>query len=224
MLNNENTRPDIEEQYETAPNGSPILISAGMIQVTKDGEKPPPHSAMRVGMALLRLHGEWDAAAKPKRISKEAMAVLVGVIKQEDGKAKAQAQRKGAPYKSPGSATARAGDQAQAWYASELRILAQSLKSRPVVWEQMTYWMGLKGISPDTVAEALNYWLDPICGVCDGHGLRKVEGQPALSARQCYKCDGGHKRRPHGTGIVLNFIDDCLQKARQSLKARLRHD
>lgn len=221
MLNTENAKPDIEEQYETASNGSNILTAAGMVQIVKDGEAPPVYSAVRTGMAFLRLHGEWDGAAKPKRLDKNAVAVLASIIKAEDAKDKAQAQRKGAPYKSPGSAATRAADQAQAWYAGELRILAQTLKSRPVVWEQMSKWAAVKGIPSQTVAEALAYWLNPICPVCDGHGFRKVEGQPALSARQCLKCDSGKARRPNGTGPVLNWIDDCLMQARKSLKYRL---
>lgn len=224
MLNgNESEKPGIEEQYQTATNGSPVLISAGMIQVVKDGDAPPPlFNGTRLGLAMLRLHSEFDSAAKPKRLGKDAIAALTAILKTEDAKAKAQAERKGAPYKSPGSAATRAAAQAQAWYAGELQILAQSLKSRAVVWEQLNHWRALKSIPADTVAAALAHWLNPTCPVCDGHGLRKVEDQPALSARQCYKCHGsGHLPRPHGTGPVLSYFDDCVQKARTSLKNRL---
>lgn len=123
-----------------------------------------------------------------------------------------------------GNLQERAHQRAAQWYASELRLLAQGLKSREVVWQQVGLWIAQKEIDPDIAAEALLYWLDPTCRTCDGHGLRKVQDQPALSARQCHKCSGtGHVPHPQGTGKLLAWMDDCVQKARQSLGKRLHN-
>jgi hypothetical protein len=205
----ENTAPSVEEVYQTASNTSNLKVEADK-RGSGDVMIAAGWSPSRVGMALLRLHSEWDSAAKPTRQSAEQIHALAITMPITSGKDKGKPDRQ------------RAQAEADRWFVSELRLLAQSLKSRPVVWEQLNHWMVLKAIDPETVAAALLHWLDPTCGVCDGHGLRKVPNAPALSARQCHKCHGtGHIPHPHGSAKVLGYIDDCVQKARTSLKQRL---
>jgi hypothetical protein len=213
----------VEEQYQTAGNTSNLTVEADR-RGAGDVLIAAGWSPSRVGMALLRLHSEWHALAKPKRASKETLEALTGRLKADEAKAREAAEWKGERYVAPKeSAAERAAREAQRWYANELRLLAQGLKSRPVVWEQIGQWIAIKGISPEVAAEALLHWLDPTCRTCDGHGLRKVPNQPALSARQCHKCHGtGHTPHPHGSAKLLSWMDDCVQKARQSLKKRLR--
>lgn len=192
MLNT-SERPGIDEQYQVAGNTSSLKVEADR-RGAGDVLIAAGWSQSRVGMALLRLHSEWDSAAKPKRLTADQI--------REMKIPKAEADR---------------------WYVAELRLLAQTLKSRPVVWQQLNHWMTLKAIDPETIAAALLYWLDPTCKECDGHGLRKVPNAPTLSARQCHKCHGaGHTAHPHGSARVLVYIDDCVQKARRSMKNRLR--
>lgn len=223
MLDN-TERPNVEERYITAAVTSDLRVEAdragaGDVMVAAGWNQS------RVGMALLRLHSEWSACAKPRRPSLAQLEAIADTIREDDAKAKKAADIKGAPYKAPGSAKTRAREMADRWYASELRLLAVGLKSRANVWEQMEIHGKIINTPPDVVAAALLHWLNPTCPVCDGHGLRKVPDQPALSARQCHKCHGaGHVHPPSGTARVLEYIDICIIKARQSLKHRLSRE
>jgi hypothetical protein len=220
---NDNQRPGVDEQYQTAGNTSDLTVEADR-RGAGDVLIAAGWNQSRVGMALLRLHSEWNALAKPKRANHQALEALATRFKADDAQARAAAERKGERYTAPKeSAAERATKEAQRWYANELRLMAQGLKSRAVVWEQIGHWIAIKGIGPEVAAEALLHWLDPTCRVCDGHGLRKVPNQPALSAKQCHKCHGtGHTPHPHGSAKLLVWMDDCVQKARQSLRKRLR--
>jgi hypothetical protein len=201
-----NERAGIEERYEVACNASSLKVEA---------EKGGPADVMiaagwsdsRVGMALLRLHSEWDGAAKPKRMGEAAIRALAEANPDDHGK--------------PRKTWARS--ESVAWYRKELRLLAQSLKSRATVLEQLTHWAILRGIDPLVVGPAVLHWLAPTCTVCDGHGRRKIPDAPALSAKQCHACQGtGNAHAPEGSGRVLTHIDYVVQVARQSLKKRLR--
>lgn len=221
MLTDTNERPDISERYETATHASRILLEEHRTGAA-DVLVAAGWSPTRIGMALLRLHGEWTAAAKPKRPAAGAVEAIESGIKAEDERA---AGRWGPPNpKAPKPAPAKARAQAEAdrWFANELRLLAIGLKSRATVWDQIAPWAAGKGIATETVAESLLHWLAPTCQHCDGHGLRKVPNAPALSARQCSKCQGtGNRPPPAGSGKVLQHLDYCVGLARGSLKVRL---
>jgi hypothetical protein len=148
--------------------------------------------------------------------------LLVEIMKQErlyaEGKLPKAAPT---PQGSPGS---RARTEAMAWYRRELRLLAQSLKTRGVVIEQLTAWALIKGLDPAAVGPAVHHWLAPCCPVCDGLGQRKVPDAPALSGKLCHACNGtGNAYPPQGSGRLLTHIDYVVQVARQSLKRRLRN-
>jgi hypothetical protein len=155
---NENEKPGIQEQYETAGNTSDltveadrrgagdVIVGAGFVTHV---EGAPAWSATRTGMALLRLHSEWNAVAKPRRADKQALDAFAARIKGDDERARATAEGKGEKYAQPKSSAAeRAATEAQRWYANELRLMANSLKSRAVVWEQIGQWIAIKGIRP----------------------------------------------------------------------------
>lgn len=223
MLADTNDRPGVQELYETAGNTSNLTVEAEK-RGSGDVLIAAGWSDSRLGLALLRLHSEWSSAAKPARADAVTVGILARNIKMQDAKAKETADRTGEPYTAPGSAQARAQAEAQRWYTNELRILANNLKARPTVWEQLRVWVAGKGVDPDIVAEALLHWLHPTCPVCAGHGRHKVPDQPALSARQCRKCNGtGHRPYPHGAAKVLSHMDYCVNVARSSMKQRLRN-
>lgn len=199
----------LDERYECATSASNLRVD------TRDGSPISPAdviiaagmSPSRLGMALLRLHSEWDGAAKPKKLNAAQITALSHTLKDEKGRPD----------------TYRARREAAAWYAGELRILAQTLKSRAGVMAELMLWANLKGISGETVTASLHHWLNSTCPVCEGHGLRKVDGQPALSAKRCGPCNGtGSVREPDGAARVIGYIDACLNAARSSLKQRLR--
>lgn len=171
-----------------------------------------------IGMALLRLHSEWAASAKPRRVGPQVILKLAEDIKKQDAVNAATAKRKDKPYESPGPALGRANAEAARWYANELLLLANRLKSRAEVLEQLSAWAAIKGIAPEVVPEALLHWLSPTCEACDGHGLLFVEHQ---ATRQCHKCSGGERKRTEGVDRVLRQIDYALGIARGSLKRRL---
>jgi hypothetical protein len=204
-------RPDVIEKYECATSTSNLRIN------TRDGSPVTPADVIlaagmsdsRLGMMLLRLHSEWDSSAKPRKVTPEGIKALSLAIRDAQGRPDMQ----------------RARREAAAWYASELRLLAQSLKSRAGVIEQLTLWGAMKGIGGDTVSAAVHYWLNSVCGDCGGHGFHKSEGHPSLSSRRCGTCHGtGVLDRPKmdGTVKLLDHIDYALQMARNSLKRRLR--
>lgn len=208
MLADTNERAGVEERYETACNASSLKVEA-----EKGGAADVMIAAgwsdSRIGMALLRLHSEWDGAAKPKRMGEAQILALAAANPDEKGK--------------PRKTWARS--ESVAWFRKELRLLAISLKSRASVMEQLTHWAIMKGIDPLVVGPAVHYWLAPTCTVCDGHGRRKVHDQPALSAKQCHACSGtGHAPHPEGSARVLVQIDYVVNVARGSLKKRLRRE
>jgi hypothetical protein len=215
----------VDERYESASNTSDLTVGGGMIPKdhrTSQGDVvlAAGMSESRVGMALLRLHSEWTASAKPRRVDRHGIERLTALIRASDAKAKKSAERRGVTYDEPGSATKRAHDEAHRWYRNELKLLAGRLKTRSLVLEQLCLWGATKGIGPDVVCAAVHHWLDHICPVCDGHGLRYLENQ---SARQCGECYGtGETPRPEGSGRVLAHIDYVLGVARGSLRKRLR--
>lgn len=220
-------KPSVEEAYITANNSSNLRLNVDpdSPRGAADVLVAAGWSQSRVGMALLRLHSEWTACAKPRRQNAAQLEAIAATIREDDAKAKKAAELKGAPYKAPGSANARAREMADRWYVAELRLLAISLKSRASVWEQMELHGKITSTPPDLVAAALLHWLNPTCPVCDGHGRRKVLDQPALSGKICHKCHGtGHVPHPNGAARVLAYIDTCTTKARMSMKQSLRRE
>lgn len=233
--------PGVDERYQAATSTSnlrieadragagDVILSAGGIQQNvrelPSGEKilVDAPSPVRLGMSLLRLHSEWDSAAKPKRATEAQIEATAERMRREDEQSRLRHGPPNPKAPRPVHVLLRARAEARAWYAAELRLLAQSLKSRAAATEQLILWGAQKGVGAATVTEALYYWLDHICPVCDGHGLRKVPGQPFLSARQCHVCHGsGETVRPDGSTQVLNHIDYSLGLARSSLQRRLR--
>jgi hypothetical protein len=199
-------RPSIEERYETACSASTLKVNA---------ERGGPADMLiaagwsehQTGMALLRLHSEYQGAAKPKRLGPAQIATLAVQHRDKEGRPNRQ----------------KAQAEAARWYANELRLLAISLKSRPAVWAQLLPWSQAKGIPQEQVAQALFHFLDPVCSHCGGHGLHKAKDAPALSAKQCRVCNGtGTKAIPEGGGRVLSYISHCTSQARQSISKRLR--
>lgn len=218
--------PCINERYETAGNTSNLTIGGGM--VPKDARSGAADviaaagmSDSRLGMALMRLHSEWSSASKPKRPSITVIETLAANLRKDDEQARVRYGPPNPKAARPPSVMSRAQAEAARWYSNELRLLAQRLKSRPAVMEALHTWAVIKGISPDTIGPAVHHWLDRTCRACNGLGFKRVHGQPALSARPCRDCNGGEVRRPEGATRVLNYLDDSLQKGRESLKKRL---
>lgn len=135
MLDGNNERPGIEEKYETASN-------TGDLTLTLDPDLPggapdvliaAAWGEVRMGGALLRLHSEWSGSEKPVKPTKESIKALVGTKqKPMQGMPKLEDEDRGLTG-------AEAGRYASAWYAHEMAMLLQKLKTLPEVREQLTF-------------------------------------------------------------------------------------
>ncbi len=71
----------------------------------------------------------------------------------------------------------------------------------------------------------LAWWLQPVCAACQGRRFERAAGTARLSSRGCKSCGAtGLSRVPHGEPgrRIANYIDDCVQRAQQSIANRLR--
>lgn len=230
MLADTNERPGVEEQYQTANNASDLRVEADR-RGAADVLIAAGYSQSRLGMALLRLHSEWDTANR--RLEREAAKLPtvaefaarmapVALRVERDAHGRPRTVR-GPNMKCAAERAHHAKHEADRSRESELRMLANDLKSRATVWAELAPWLKLKGIGHEIGAAALQHWLSPTCPHCQGHGLRKVPNQPALSAKQCNRCHGtGRRPAPKDSGRVLGHLDYCVGVARGSLKNRLR--
>lgn len=85
-------RPGVEERYEGAVHASRILLEEHRTGAA-DVLVAAGWSLSRTGMALLRLHSEWQAAAKPERMTRAQVEALAVTIKQCDDAARANRER-----------------------------------------------------------------------------------------------------------------------------------
>jgi hypothetical protein len=212
----------VDERYEVATNTSDLTVGGGMIPPdvrTAQGDVvlAAGMNESRLGMALLRLHSEWQSAAKPRKIDAAAVGRLAEAIRQSDERARESAAKRQVPYDRPGPALARAEREASAWYTNELRILANRLKGRALVIEQLTLWGQTKGVPAVTVSRALMHWLAPACQKCDGLGLIYRTNLPV---KPC-DCSHGEAWTTDGEEYVIGHIKYCLGTARRSLGKRL---
>ena len=129
-----NERPDIEERYETASNTSDLTLQLDpdLPGGAADVLIAAAWSETRLGGALLRLHSEWSASEKPAKPTKEMVKALTGTFqkplpgmkRRDDGKLIVLTGPEAVQY-------------AAAWYAHEVAMLLQKLKSLPDVREQL---------------------------------------------------------------------------------------
>lgn len=226
MLHDE--RPGIEETYLVASNSSNLRVEADR---RGDGDMVIvagwTHS--RIGMALLRLHSEWDRAEKPRKPLPATVALLAATlprIQPEQFVISVKAMDKHWK-KEPALRADLARQQVQRWYMSKMRSLIGSLSSLASVRHQLTETALVWGLeeATDVVPATIAYWLDQTCPHCHGLKFLQVPGAPALSARACKPCDGtGVAPVPHGQPgrRIANYMDFCVSCARGQLKERLR--
>lgn len=73
-------RPTVDERYSRANNSSDLTVKADTLSdadvLIAAGMTPGI-----LGHALMRLHGEWDAAAKPRNITQTDATLLYGRLK-----------------------------------------------------------------------------------------------------------------------------------------------
>ena len=201
----------VEEEYTSAGNTSDLRVQ-GDRRSDADALIAAGMNPSRVGMALLRLHSEWDKAEKPRRPSPGAIAAVAATMPR----ALKESER-----------VCAARRQAQDWYMAEMAKLVNKLKSLPAVRSQLTSYVPKWGIVEASVKvpAIIAYWLDQTCPHCHGLKYQAIPGAPTLSNRACKACGGtGVAPIPHGQEgrRVANYMDDCVQKARTAIRQRLR--
>ena len=200
----------IEEHYTSATHSSNLRVQADC-RGDADVMISAGWSHSRVGMALLRLHSEYDGVQHPRKMHQSAIEAyaltLPGTPAQRLYQARADANR---------------------WHQHELALMLGRIKSLPAVREQLTikaHHLGME--SPrDVAAAVLLWWLDKVCHMCHGQKREVIANTPILSDIVCPVCHGeGERKLPYGENgrKLANFMDDCIYRARQSLKNRLHY-
>lgn len=221
MLNDD--KRCVEEAYQVAGNSSDLRVESD-IRGDADLIIAAGWSESRVGMALLRLHSEWDKAEKPRRPSPVQIAMLAATMPRT---VKVEGQLKPRMLKD-GERVQMAKATAHEWYLAEMAKLVNKLGSLPEVRRQLVAYVPKWGIQEAAVKvpAVIAYWLDQTCHHCHGLKFLKAHCAPALSTKSCKACDGtGIAAVPHGQEgrRVANYMDECLQKGRSSIKRNLSH-
>jgi hypothetical protein len=204
MFDNGNDRPGIDEKYQTASATSDLTVEADK-KGAGDVMIAAGWSDSYGGMMLLRLHTAWNSA-RPRAFTDQHVADHLATLPLKKGRPDVKRAR---------------SDLVDAYIAS-VKQVAQQLRGREAIEAHLTAWAILKDIDADIVGPTLTHWLAPQCPSCGGLGKRRLPEAPVLG-ESCTSCHGsGERARPLGSGPVYGYIEDAVNKGRQSLKARLR--
>ena len=156
------------------------------------------------------MHSEWDGCAKPHRIGQDAVKAFAATLAG-----------------TPAEKSLKAARITNDWYLHEAGLLFGRLKTLPEVRHQcilvLEKW-GVEGARQVGLAVLL-HWLHTKCPTCHGQKFTVSPGTPSLSTKMCRTCRGsGDAATPFGeAGRRLEiYLDACVNRARQSIKARLR--
>lgn len=231
MLNDE--KRGIEEAYTSAANSSDLRVEA---EVRSDAELliAAGWSDSRVGIALLRLHSEWDKAERPKKPTPEAIKALAQsllVTRRPAFVISAERMEQHMQQMKAVWCQEEARRMAQDWYMREMAKLVNKLKSLPEVRRVLTAYVPKWGIQEAAVKvpAVIAFWLDQTCHRCNGLKFLQAQGAPTLSTKAC---PSPHQGGCGGTGIapvpyaqegrrVANYMDECLQKGRDSIRRNI---
>ncbi|WP_019573338.1 hypothetical protein [Curvibacter lanceolatus] len=199
----------IEEAYTAAivsshlrveadrPGAADFLIAAGWSQ-------------SRIGLAMLRLHTEWERAAKPRPVSKEAVERIAKEVPRT--------VKVAPPH--PATQQARAQAEVDRWEANEWILVIQQLKSwkgvAAILTGQMDKW---KVHDPSAKAsKVILWWMNQNCPACNGTKLG-----PSGRGAMCRPCKGTGKTQPpfgEDGKRLANWIDCCVELARGNIGQR----
>lgn len=217
-MTDEQTKPDIGERYTSAVASSNLKVEAEK-RTPADMVIAAGMNRQRLGMALRRLSTEWDSQAKPKKASPEILAAMqAAYVKLDTGMVVYKGQ-----IITPAMAAHR---EAAEWFAHELGLVFQRLKTLQEVRAALVHWGAEKGIEgPEhVVGSVIQWWLDPVCPACSGVKYRIIQGTGRTGSKTCPECKGsGERKIPHGVHgrVVLNYIGNCLNVSASDLRRRL---
>lgn len=216
MLNQEHRT--IDEAYTSATASSDLRCDTrdGAPRSDTDLLIAAGWSPSRVGAALMRLHTEWDGAG---RLRPAVAADFVQQAKQRPADSKL-------PQQTPAAARARAEELARLHNIQQTKLLMAHLKSLPGVREQLTLQLQHWRVADaaECAATVLHWWLCPNCQACHGRKFEVVPDTGRLSDKACKHCSAtGLAKLPRGQDgrKLANWMDDCVQIARRSIRGRL---
>ena len=217
-----NEAPGTQERYAAATQSSHLRLQANS---TGDADYliAAGWSKSRFGGVAMRLHSEWDSAERRGcRIPRKATR------KQISREAQEIARRAGAEKVEQAHS-----DQAKAAFAAayerELKETLRALKSLPDARLHLSIKLAMEGNqnAEELAAAVLLHWLRPTCPVCCGRKFQLVKwSESELSDLACGCCGGsGLAPMPGGDAgkAAANYIDDCVDRARQGIRGRLSH-
>lgn len=193
-------RRGVDEAYASAMSSSNLRVESacrGDVDVLIAAGWSPS----RVGAALIRLHSEWDSAARGRVLcgADFERSGCKGLVSDEQARARREAYR--------------ANEQ-------EARLLISRLKTLPAVQEQLaSEFANWKVVNPVEVAGTMTrWWLQRRCDACAGTGFMHKLG------KTCKHCNQGERHPPLGEigKRAANYMDDCVQRARSSIGRALR--
>lgn len=190
---------------------------------------------------LVDTNGGGEPAGVDERYAVAANATSLVVVEHRDGPVDVLAAAAWSPTRI-GSALLRlhsefdGGERLRKGpsFQTDAKLLLMRLRTMPALREQLTL-QAVKWEMDDAAsraAEVLYWWLDRNCPRCQGRRFERISGTPALSSKPCPPrqaggCGGsGEQRLPGGSDgrKLANFLDDCVSRARQSIKQRLRRE
>lgn len=233
-LNDE--KRSVEEAYCSATTTSDMrVVMDANVQGDAETIMAAGMSKSIAGACFIRLHGEWSRAEKPRPANAEAVRKLAESL-TFDQLVKMRADLKlvaiGNLKPSIALAEIAAHAQAKAWYLAEVEMLLGKMKSFRSALGHMTVHLGAWSDRPEparrqVAMEVLFWWLDKQCHVCKGTQWEVAAGTNRQTNRPCKACRGsGTAKLPRADDgrRLANYLDDCCQAARTSIKNRLRRD
>jgi hypothetical protein len=234
MLNDE--KRGVEEAYASATTTSDMRV---VPDADKQGDAETimaaGMSSVVAGACFMRLHGEWSRAEKPRLPTADAIKRLSDSLTFDQlAKMRIDLGIASIGNLKPSALVAHmaAEAQARAWYVDEVGALLGKMQSfrsaRDYLAGHLSIWSG----HPEPIIKKISlmvliWWLDKQCKTCDGTKWEVAPGSNRQSNKPCKVCRGsGIARLPASADgrRLANYIDDCVQNARTSIKKRLRRD
>ena len=112
---------------------------------------------------------------------------------------------------------------------TDARLLYGSLKTLPKVIDAVGQWAARKGYRDpyELAGGAVAYWLDCVCHACSGRGRELMPNASRPTLGNICRARGGNGRRRPPAGEagkdVLRLMDESVERARWSIKKRLRN-
>ena len=226
----------VEEAYTSATTTSDMRV---VIDSEKQGDAETIIAAgmskSAAGACFMRLHGEWSRSEKPRLPTAEAIKKLADSLTFDQlAKMRVDLGLASIGNLRPSHVVSQiaAEAQAKAWYIAEVEMLLGKMKSFGSAKKYLVDHLGSWSSHPEALrkqmsVETLIWWLDKQCKTCDGTKWEVAPGSNRQSNKPCKACRGsGIAELPAADDgrMLANYIDDCVQDARTSIKKRLRRD